>query len=352
MESIIDQSKAIRTGEELPIEKINDWIKTQIPDLDGFPEITQFSGGASNWTYRLKYNNYDLIMRRPPAGTKATSAHDMKREYEIQKALKPFFPVPKMYCFCNDPAIIGCDFYIMERVEGIIPRSNLPKGLNLSIPQTRELCINMIDKLIELHKIDIQNTGLDKIGKGTGYAQRQIDGWSSRFEKSKTWNVPDCKKVINWLKNNVPKEEHTCLIHNDYRFDNLILATEEPSKIIGVLDWEMATIGNPLMDLGNTLAYWVEEADDFIAKSTRRQPTNAKGMLKRKEVLAYYCQKMNLEGLNFTFYEVYGLFRLVVILQQIYYRFHHKQTNNPAFKNFWILVHYLNWRCKRIIKNQ
>lgn len=352
MDTFIDQAKSIRNGEELPIEKIDPWIKIKIPDLNGLPEITQFSGGASNWTYRLKYSNYDLILRRPPAGTKAASAHDMKREYDIQKALMPFYTVPKMYCFCDDHSIIGCDFYIMERIEGIIPRANLPKGLNLSLSQTKTLCYSVIDKLIELHKIDIQSTGLEKLGKGTGYAKRQIDGWSSRFEKAKTWNVPDCKFVINWLKDNIPTNERICLIHNDFRFDNVILDPNNPTQIIGVLDWEMATIGDPLMDLGNTLAYWVEEDDDFIAKSTRRQPTNAPGMMKRKEVMEYYCQKMNIDAENFTFYEVYGLFRLVVILQQIYFRFHHKQTNNPAFKKFWILVHYLNWRCKRIIKKQ
>ncbi|HNY56064.1 MAG TPA: phosphotransferase family protein, partial [Chitinophagales bacterium] len=168
--------------------------------------------------------------------------------------------------------------------------------------------------------------------------------------KAKTWNVPKFEKVMNWLKSNIPTEERSCLIHNDFRFDNVILDPENPMKIIGVLDWEMATIGDPMMDLGNTLAYWVQADDDFMAKSTRRQPTNIPGMLTRKEVINYYCDKMGFEAKNFTFYEVYGLFRLAVIAQQIYYRYYHKQTNNKAFKNWWILVHYLNWRCKRLIK--
>lgn len=349
-EQLIDKAKKVREKEQLPLDKVDTWIKATIPNVTGTPEITQYTGGASNWTYRIKYDSHDLILRRPPAGTKAASAHDMKREYEIQKALMPYYTVPEMLAFCNDHGVMDCDFYIMRRIEGIIPRANLPKELNLNENQVRQLCLNVIDKLIELHQIDIEKTGLKNFGKGTGYCKRQIDGWSERYKKAKTWNVPSFKKVINWLKATIPTEERSCLIHNDFRFDNVILNPENPMEIIGVLDWEMATIGDPMMDLGNTLAYWVQSDDDFMAKSTRRQPTNAHGMLTRKEVIHYYCQKMGFEPNNFTFYEVYGLFRLAVIAQQIYYRYYHKQTSNKEFKKFWILIHYLNWRCKKLIK--
>ncbi|MFN8296407.1 MAG: phosphotransferase family protein [Chitinophagales bacterium] len=348
---LIDKAKTVREKEQLPIEKVDVWIKSNIPNISGTLEITQYTGGASNWTYRIKYDSQDLILRRPPAGTKAASAHDMKREYEIQKALMPYYTVPEMLAFCNNHSVMDCDFYIMRRVEGIIPRANLPKDLNLSKEQVRQLCLNVIDKLIELHKIDINTSGLANFGKGKGYCERQITGWSERYKKAKTWNVPKFKKVMNWLKANVPTEERSCLIHNDFRFDNVILDVENPMNIIGVLDWEMATIGDPLMDLGNTLAYWVQADDDFMAKSTRRQPTNTPGMLTRKEVIEYYCSKMNYEAKNFTFYEVYGLFRLAVIAQQIYYRYYHKQTNNKEFKNWWLLIHYLNWRCRKLINN-
>jgi aminoglycoside phosphotransferase (APT) family kinase protein len=347
---LIDKAKPVREKEQLPLDKADAWIKATIPNVTGTPEITQYTGGASNWTYRIRYDSHDLILRRPPAGTKAASAHDMKREYEIQKALMPYYTVPEMLAFCNDQSVMDCDFYIMRRVEGIIPRANLPKDLNLDKEQVRQLCLNVIDKLIELHSIDIRTTGLAQFGKGSGYCERQITGWSERYKKAKTWNVPSFKKVMNWLKANIPAEERSCLIHNDFRFDNVILDPEDPMKIIGVLDWEMATIGDPMMDLGNTLAYWVQADDDFMAKSTRRQPTNAPGMLTRKEVISYYCHKMGFEAKNFTFYEVYGLFRLAVIAQQIYYRYYHRQTRNKEFKKFWILIHYLNWRCKKLIQ--
>ncbi len=347
---LIDKAKQVREKEQLPLDKVDGWIKAHISGVTGVPEITQYTGGASNWTYRIKYDSHDLILRRPPAGTKAASAHDMKREYDIQKALMPYYTVPEMLAFCNDHSVMDCDFYIMRRVEGIIPRANLPKDLVLTKEQVRQLCMNVIDKLIELHKIDIQRSGLSDFGKGKGYCERQIKGWSERYQKARTWNVPKFTKVINWLKANIPTEERSCMIHNDFRFDNVILNPENPMEIIGVLDWEMATVGDPMMDLGNTLAYWVQADDDFMAKSTRRQPTNAEGMLTRKEVIAYYCGKMGFEPKQFTFYEVYGLFRLAVIAQQIYYRYYHKQTNNKEFKNWWILVHYLNWRCRKAIK--
>lgn len=349
-QKIIDKAKQVREKEQLPLDKVDGWIKAHISGVTGVPEITQYTGGASNWTYRIKYDSHDLILRRPPAGTKAASAHDMKREYDIQKALMPYYTVPEMLAFCNDHSVMDCDFYIMRRVEGIIPRANLPKDLVLTKEQVRQLCMNVIDKLIELHKIDIQRSGLSDFGKGKGYCERQIKGWSERYQKARTWNVPKFTKVINWLKANIPTEERSCMIHNDFRFDNVILNPENPMEIIGVLDWEMATVGDPMMDLGNTLAYWVQADDDFMAKSTRRQPTNAEGMLTRKEVIAYYCGKMGFEPKQFTFYEVYGLFRLAVIAQQIYYRYYHKQTNNKEFKNWWILVHYLNWRCRKAIK--
>jgi aminoglycoside phosphotransferase (APT) family kinase protein len=349
---MIDVGKNIRNGEELPIEVIDDWLKEQVADLQGSPDVTQFLGGASNWTYRLKYDNYDLILRRPPIGTKAASAHDMQREFSIQKALSTHYPVPEMIAYCNDKSVVDFEFYVMKRIEGIIPRSNLPKGLELSKEDTRKLCINVLDNLIKLHLVDIEKTGLSSLGKGKGYAQRQITGWCERYKKTVTWNVPGFKKVMDWLQKNLPPIERSCLIHNDYRFDNVILDPDNPFKIIGVLDWEMATIGDPLMDLGNSLAYWVQADDDFISRLNRRQPTHLPGMLTREEVVEYYCQQMGFKDVDFRFYETYGLFRLAVIAQQIYYRYYHNQTKNKAFKNFWFLVNYLNWRCIKVINRK
>ncbi len=349
--ALLDSAKAVREGESFDVARTDAWLKQQLPDLAGVPDVTQFSGGASNLTYLLQYENRELILRRPPFGHIAKGAHDMAREFAVQKALKPVYPaVPEMVALCQDSTVMDCDFYVMDRIVGIIPRANLPRGLALTPQQTRDLCLGVIDKLIELHLVDHSAAGLEQLGKGFGYVERQIGGWSGRYGKSKTWNVPGWTYVMDWLKANMPDDIANVIIHNDFRFDNVVLDIDNPMNIIGVLDWEMATLGDPLMDLGNSLAYWVEAGDDRLQQSLRRQPTHLPGMLTRAEVVEYYCDKTGFKTDNWTFYEVYGLFRLAVIIQQIYYRYHHKQTRNPAFKQFWLANHYLHWRSKRAIK--
>lgn len=348
--SVIDSGGAVRSGEELDIAAVEQWLQVQGLDLQGNARVTQYAGGASNWTYRIEYDNQDLILRRPPAGTKAKSAHDMVREYTVQKALKPAYPlVPDMLALCTDEAVLGCDFYVMQRLEGIIPRANLPKEINFGQTEVRQLCSNVLDALIDLHQVDYHGTALETLGKGEGYCQRQVEGWDKRYEKARTLNVPSFKLVRRWLKNNIPADSKTCVIHNDWRFDNVVLDPKNPTQVIGVLDWEMATLGDPLMDLGSALAYWVQANDNVILRTMRRQPTHLNGMMTRKEVVAYYLNKTGMHTSNWTFYEVFGMFRLAVIAQQIYYRYYHKQTSNPAFKNFWLIIHALHVRCLKLI---
>ncbi|MBX7186211.1 MAG: phosphotransferase family protein [Vicinamibacteria bacterium] len=341
----------MRAGEELEVARVDAWLKDRVPGLSGAPEVTQYSGGASNWTYRLRYESHDLVLRRPPEGTKAKSAHDMGREYRIQKALGPVFPfVPEMIAFCDDPAVISCEFYVMRRLDGTILRKNPPRDLALTPDQTRRLCLNVIDTLIALHGVEVTAPGIENLGKGAGYARRQIEGWSDRYRKARTWNVPRFERVMTWLAEHTPEDTATCVIHNDFRFDNVVLDSRDPTRVIGVLDWEMATLGDPLMDLGNALAYWVQADDDFFIRSLRRQPTHLPGMLTRRGVVDYYAEKTGRRTAHWAFYEVYGLFRLAVIAQQIYYRYQQGQTRNPAFRNFWMFVTYLGWRCGRIIR--
>jgi aminoglycoside phosphotransferase (APT) family kinase protein len=355
--AMADQGGRVRPGEELDMAGVDAWLKRHVPDLVGHAEVTQFAGGASNWTYRLKYPSEnkggDFILRRPPKGTKAKGAHDMGREFRVQQALKPVYPaVPTMIGLCEDEAVIGSQFYVMARIAGIIPRKSMPCGLSLDAAATRKLCTNVLDKLIELHRVDVKATSLDSLGKGSGYCRRQIDGWSDRYTRARTWNVPSYQRVMAWLKERTPEDVANVVIHNDWRFDNLILAEEDPTHVIGVLDWEMATLGDPLMDLGNALAYWIHDDDNILLTSTRRQPTHMAGMLRREEVVGYYLDKTGyrVDRSAWAFYEVYGLFRLAVIVQQIYYRYHQGQTRNPAFKHFWVLVNYLDWRCQKLIK--
>ncbi len=345
-----DRARSVRSGEELPLDSLQPWLQAQLDLPHTAPEVTQYSGGASNWTYCLRYAECEVILRRAPAGRKAKGAHDMAREYRLQKALAEVFPfVPQMLGVCQDDAVIGSDFYIMQKLNGIIPRANLPKDLDLSRDQIEKLCLNAIDTLIALHKVDYVSAGLNDIAKGSGYVSRQIHGWNERYVQAKTWQVPSANGIREWLVENMPTTETICLTHNDFRFDNLVLDLDDPTRIIGVLDWELATLGDPLMDLGNSLAYWVEAGDDRIAQGTRRQPTHLPGMLTRQEVIEYYAEKTGADVSNMTFYQVYGLFRLAAIVQQIYYRYHHKQTRNKSFRHLWFFNHYLQHRCRQLI---
>ena len=214
---LLDTAGPLRPGEELDAAAVDAWLKQQRPELRGQPRVTQYAGGASNWTYRLEYDNADLVLRRPPAGTKAKSAHDMGREYRVQKALKPVFDyVPEMVAYCEDPGIIGVDFYVMEHVAGIIPRKNLPRGLALPPATVRQLCLNVLDALIELHQVDYQAAGLAGLSSGPGYTQRQLSGWSKRYTQARTWNVPSGRRIVAWLEAHRPSQERICLTHNDF----------------------------------------------------------------------------------------------------------------------------------------
>lgn len=344
-----DRVGAVRAGEEFDVAALDAWLKARVPSLSGMPRVTQFSGGASNWTYRLEYDRDDLVLRRPPAGTKAKSAHDMSREYRVQNALRPVFSyVPEMIAHCDDASVIGSEFYVMRRIDGLIPRASL--GFDLDPARTRALCERVVDTLVELHSINPAAVGLDAMDRGPGYVRRQVEGWSDRYRRARTWNVPKFESIMSWLAKNAPDDGPHRVIHNDFRFDNVVLDRTDPTRVIGVLDWEMATIGDGLMDLGNSMAYWVQADDDPIGRALRRQPTHLPGMMTRREVVDRYCERMGIRPDNWTFYEVCGAFRLAVIIQQIYYRYHHRQTRNPAFRRFWLVAHYLHWRCRTAIR--
>jgi aminoglycoside phosphotransferase (APT) family kinase protein len=348
---VLDQAVAVRTGEDLELSAIDRYLKSNIGQLEGEPKVKQFPGGASNLTYLVQYENRDLILRRPPFGTVAKSAHDMVREAKVIQSLQPVYPyVPEILAICEDHSVIGCDFYVMSRFVGIIPRQDLPKGLSLTEQDTRKLCTNVIDKLIDLHSINPEQAGLGAIGKGDGYVARQISGWSDRYRKAMTDNATGFETVMVWLEEKQPKDIANRIIHNDFRFDNVVLNPDNPFEVIGVLDWEMATLGDPLMDLGNSLAYWIEANDEPQMQFMRRQPTHLKGMLTRQQVVDYYMERTGFEVPCFDFYEIYGLFRLAVIIQQIYYRFHHGQTKDKRFENFIHAANYLEQRCMKLIE--
>lgn len=351
MTALPDQPRAVRHEDALDMPRVDAFLRQHIAGLEGTPTLAQFPGGASNLTYLISYGERELVLRRPPSGAKAKSAHDMLREARVMAALKPHYPyVPAILATCDDPAVIGDDFYVMERLHGSILRRDLPSGLDLDANGVRQLCLGFINRLIELHRVDAALPGLEHLGKGDGYIARQVAGWSDRWAKAATEDTDVCADVVAWLLAKQPAHDNaSCVIHNDYRFDNVVLDPDHPLDIIGVLDWEMATIGDPLMDLGGSLAYWVQADDDATFQSFRRQPTHVPGMLTRREVIDYYGQRSGLPVDDFDFYEVFGLFRLMVIIQQIYRRYALGQTSNPQFAGFGEAARYMGERCRRII---
>ena len=352
-----DPSVDVREEDAFDAAALATWLRANADGIpDGIPDVRQFPGGASNLTYLLQYPERDLILRRPPSGAKAKGAHDMNREFTIQSRLAPVFDrVPEMVAFCDDHGVIGSEFYVMQRLEGTILRRDLPEDLPVSAEDAGVLCRSFLDVLVELHSVDPAAAGLDDLGKGAGYVARQVGGWSHRFRQARTDNVGDYERVMRWLDGNQPDDVATTVIHNDFRLDNVVLGGRpdgtDPLRIVGVLDWEMATLGDPLMDLGGALAYWIQADDDDAYFAIRRQPTHVPGMLTRAEMVEYYAGRMgyDLTPEQWRFYEVFGLFRLGVIAQQIYYRYHHGQTTNEEYAGFLPVVQYLDERCNRLL---
>ena len=334
----------VRDEDAFDIAKVHNWLKSYL-ELDELPTVSQFRSGASNLTYLLKYPDRELVLRRPPVGTKAVSAHDMKREFLIQSRLKPVYDlVPKVIALCEDHSILGSDFYVMERITGDIFRRDVPETLtkeDISIMAT-----SLVAGLAQLHAVDA--TVLSELNKGPGYVTRQVEGWSKRYRNALTDDVPDGEDVMRWLDVNKPEDVGSCIIHGDWRIDNMVFDLGR-KKLVGVLDWELATVGDPLMDLGSALAYWVDRDDDPEFASLRRQPSHLEGMPTRKEFIAKYLELSGRNCGDFTFYEVFGLFRLTVIIQQIWARYRAGQTTNPAFKGFGVGVNILINRAQGLI---
>ncbi|PIP41461.1 MAG: phosphotransferase family protein [Desulfobacterales bacterium CG23_combo_of_CG06-09_8_20_14_all_51_8] len=350
----IDSPKDIRSGEELDTAKLSAYLRQVLPEAKGVMKILQFPSGFSNLTYLVTLESREFILRRPPFGKKAKTAHDMKREYTILKSLRPDFPyAPEPLAYCDDPAVMDAPFYLMERIKGIILRKNFPKEMVLNEADVGLLCENFMRIFTTLHRLDYRKCGLESLGQPEGYVRRQVEGWSRRFRDARTPDVPDFEAVMEWLAATMPPDSpKPGLIHNDYKFDNVVLNPDNPLEIVGVVDWEMATIGDPLMDLGASLAYWVNRDDPDEVQLIRTLPTTVPGMLSRRQIVDLYADMSGIAINNFDFYYCYGLFRLAVIAQQIYYRYYHGQTKDERFKLLSFAVSVLEKAARGVMEGK
>ena len=342
-------SRAIRPGEELDPAPLVAWLRERLPDcniagldVSQMPDITQFPGGHSNLTYLIAFGDVEIVVRRPPVGPVPPTAHDMAREYRWLSAMHRVFPLaPRPYALCEDPGVIGAVFYAMERRKGIVVRSEEPAQLQGNIPARRALSQTTVDTLARLHAVDVIGQGLSSLGKPAGFVERQVRGWSERWERSRTAVRPEMDALSAWLREHLPADPaKPSVVHGDFKLDNLMLDPADVGRIVAVFDWEMSALGDPLVDLGILLAYWSPtappEQQDALTTVTARP-----GYLTPQELVERYATQSACDVSNIRFYQVFALFKIAVVIQQIYFRWVKGQTTDPRFATFDARVAYL-----------
>ncbi|HLJ28257.1 MAG TPA: phosphotransferase family protein [Candidatus Angelobacter sp.] len=326
-----DRAAEIRSGEELDLSHLEPFLRSHFPDEQGPLLVKQFPRGHSNLTYFVSLGDREMVLRRPPFGSKVKSAHDMGREYRVLSRIHSVYPAPKALLYCDDASILGAPFYLMERMHGIILRREMPPGLQITPEKVRRLSESFIDNLARLHSLDYAAIGLADLGKPDGYLERQVRGWIERYYGSKTHELPEVERLSAWLKEHMPTQSGATLIHNDYKYDNMVLDATDITQVKGVLDWEMCTLGDPMADLGTAIAYWVEAGDPPELQTIHWGPTRLPGSLGRSQLIQRYAEKTERDVSKIIYYYVFALFKTAVITQQIYYRYHHGLTKDARF---------------------
>lgn len=327
---MIDQPDAVREGAGFDLDRLAAWIASEVPELTGPLALHQFRRGYSNLTYLLTVGDRELVLRRAPPGVEIASAHDMGREHRILSGLSRVWDkAPAPVALCQDPAVIGSSFYLMERVQGVILRAKLPRGLTLDPETAGRVAGALAVTLAEIHAVDLDAAGLAGLGRPEGYVGRQVAGWARRYAAARTDDIPPMERVGAWLAANQPGEVGAVLVHNDLKHDNAVLDPDDLGRVRAVLDWEMATVGDPLMDLGTTLSYWVQADDDPVMRSARFGPTDLPGVPTRRELAARYAEASGRDLPDLRFYFAFGLYKLAVIAQQLYARHVKGLTTDP-----------------------
>lgn len=332
-EAIVEgpETRPIRPGEELNVGALSHYLRDKIEGGDSLT-IEQFPGGHSNLTYLLRTPAREYVLRRGPLGPVAPKAHDMAREYTVLKAIHPYFAAaPEVFHLCEDPSIIGAIFVVMERRHGIVIRDHIPAALAAFPEYPRRVSEGFINCMVDLHAIDIEKHGLMHLGKPAGFLERQVKGWFERWQRAKTTEIPEMDRLIQWLTDNLPQSPAPTLVHNDFKLDNIMLNLEDPGRVEAVLDWEMSTLGDPLVDVGLILCYWAGPSDPG---GTKPPLTSQPGWFTRHQLVARYAEMTGRDVSRISYYEVFAIFKLAVVLQQIFVRFYRGQTQDERFRHF------------------
>jgi aminoglycoside phosphotransferase (APT) family kinase protein len=331
----MSDTKPVRQGEELNEANLQTFLRENLGVKIDEIEILQFPAGSSNLTYRIKIGASEYVLRRPPFGNTVKSAHDMSREFNVlSKLSKVYKPAPKPLIYCADEAVTGSEFYLMERRNGLIIRGKSPDILADSPELQRKVCESFIENLANFHALDYKEIGLENLGKPDGYATRQVTGWTKRYFNAQTDEHSELEKSIEWLNKHIPASDGATLVHNDYKFDNVMLNPDNLTEIVAILDWEMTTIGEPLMDLGTSLGYWMSRE---VGNELLNMPFNPRVLMEnisRKELVEIYAEKSGRDVSDILFYYVFGTFKIAVIAQQIYFRYTKGFTKDKRFATF------------------
>lgn len=325
----------VRRVEELPIAPLAAYLYAQIPELraafDDEITVARFTSGYSNLTYLVGVGEHEMVLRRPPHGANIATAHDMGREVRVLTGLaKVYSHVPRVLVYCQDPQIIGAPFYVMELVHGVVLRADDPNRPTLAPDLMAQLANNVIDNLAAIHALDYHAAGLADLGKPAGYVARQVQGWTKRYAAAQTGSLPELEQAMVWMAQHQPAESGAAIIHSDYKYDNLILDGDDLTRLAAVLDWEMCTLGDPLLDLGTTLGYWMEPGDP-PALVEMFGLTVLPGNPNRERVVERYLLASGGVAFDPLFYYVYGVVKIGVILQQIYHRYRQGGSQDPRF---------------------
>jgi aminoglycoside phosphotransferase (APT) family kinase protein len=348
MATICDQAGTVRAGEELDISRLQPFLQEHFGHR-GPIFVDQFPSGHSNLTYRVRFGDREVVLRRPPFGSKVRSAHDMSREYRVLSKLHNAYPLaPKALLYCDDLSILQAPFYLMEPIRGMIIRRDPPPGVPFPPETARRLSEAFVDNLARLHRLNYAAIGLAALGKPQGYLERQVSGWIERYHNSKTQDLPVVERISAWLTEQIPVDRDTALIHNDYKYDNIVLDPDDATKIVGVLDWEMCTLGDSLSDLATSLAYWTDPKDPAELQEIRSAPTTLPGTLSRVQVIERYARATGCDTRDMIFYLTFARFKVAVIIQQIYYRYAQGLTTDSRFAALPTKIHALlgaAWHC-------
>jgi aminoglycoside phosphotransferase (APT) family kinase protein len=328
----VDEAEEVRAEERLDPERLGPFLAAALPGASGVVTVLQFRKGHSNLTYLVRVGEREAVLRRAPFGTKVKHAHDMRREFQLLSALQGLYArAPRPIAFCDDEGVIGAPFYLMERVRGVVLRGDgSSSGLALTPALIRATSTALVDNLAELHAVPVAGP-LAALGRPDGYVTRQVKGWTERWVAARTDDVHDIEEAGAWLAANLPRESGASLIHNDYKYDNTVLDPADPTRVVALLDWEMATVGDPLMDLGIALGYWLDADDAEDLRARPIGPTFLPGSLTRREVVERYAERSGRNVRDPLFYYVYAMFRAAVIYQQIYKRWVEGHTRDPRF---------------------